>query len=103
MKNGCCAKAEAIIHLQERGYDHDFILGDENIQCIQDPELISPDDFEITEVYRFEGQTRLADNYVICAIKLLNNDLKGILMTSYARLTEGLSIHLWAKLATCLN
>ncbi len=95
--------AEAIICLQERGYDHDFILKDANIICLQEPGSIDPEEFEITEIYRFEGKKRLRDNYIICAISILNADLRGILMTSYARLTEGVSIHLWAKLSDTLN
>lgn len=103
MPNNYNSKAEAIIDLQERGYDHDFILKNEYILCIQESQTISPDDFEITETYRFDGKSRLCDNYIIYAIRSLNNDLNGILMTSYSTLTRGLSIHLWSKLANNLK
>ena len=96
-------KAEAIISLQERGYDNDFILKNECILCVQQGELISPDGFEITETYRFDGGPRLKDNFIIYAIRSLNNDIKGILMTSYSALAKGMSIHLWSKLATNLK
>jgi hypothetical protein len=96
-------KAKTIISLQERGYDNDFILKNEYLLCLQQCELINPDEFEITESYRFDGKPNLKDNFVIYAIRALNNDIRGILMTSYSALAEGISIHLWCKLATHLN
>jgi hypothetical protein len=102
MRNDYHNKTEAIIDLQERGYDHDFILKNEYIQCVQPTQSICPDDFEVIEAIRFDGKRRMCDNYIIYAIKLLNNDMKGILMTSYSMLTRGLSIHLWSKLANNL-
>ena len=99
MGNTYHSKTEAIIGLQERGYDFDFILKNECIDCVQGSQPICPDDFEIIEAYHFDGKNRMCDNYVIYAITLINNDMKGILMTSYSALTKGLSIHLWSKLA----
>jgi hypothetical protein len=95
--------AEAIIDLQLRGYDQDFVIKNEHILCVQDSELISPDEFEVISAYKFERGKRLRDNYVIYAIRSMHNDLKGILMTSYAAFTKGLSIHLWSKLAADLK
>jgi hypothetical protein len=103
MNNSYASKAEAIIDLQERGYDYDFILKNECILCIQQSEDICPDDFEVTEAYRFDGESRMRDNYIIYAVRSLNHNLNGILMASYSRLTNGLSIHLWSKLANNLD
>ena len=102
MKSSYQSKADAIIGLQERGYDYDFILKNEYIHCIQQSQSICPDDFEVIEAYRFDGKRRMRDNYIIYAIGLLNTDMKGILMTPYSILAKGLSIHLWTKLATNL-
>jgi hypothetical protein len=96
-------KTEAIISLQEQGYENDFILKNEYIFCVQQSELISPDEFEITETCRFDGEPRLSDNFIIYAIRVLNDDIKGILMTSYSALARGMSIHLWSKLSTELS
>jgi hypothetical protein len=95
--------AEAIIDLQHRGYDQDFVIKNEHILCVQDSELISPDEFEVISAYKFERGKRLRDNYVIYAIRSMHNDLKGILLTSYGAFTKGLSIHLWSKLAADLK
>ena len=96
-------KTEAIIALQERGYDQDFILKDEYLFYVQQSELMKPDDFEITEAYRFEGHRRSCDNYVIYGVRAIDNDIKGILMTPYSAYAKGVSIHLWSKLANNLK
>ena len=96
-------RAEAIIDLQKQGYDQDFVIKNEHILCVQDSELISPDEFEVISAYKFERGKRLRDNYVIYAIRSMHNDLKGILLTSYGAFTKGLSIHLWSKLAADLK
>lgn len=99
----CQTKAEVIIDLQERGYDNDFILRNEGVLCVQQNELINPDAFEITETYRFDGQPRPCDNFIIYAVRESNSDIRGILMASYVTLTKGMSIHLWSKLAAFLK
>lgn len=96
-------KTEAIIDLQKRGYDQDFILKDEYLFYVQQSELIEPDEFEITETYRFEGKRRSCDNYVIYGISGINKDIRGILMTPYSAYSKGISIHLWSKLANNLK
>ena len=96
-------KTEAIIDLQKRGYDQDFILKSEGILCVQQNELIRPEEFEITGTYRFEGKSKLCDNYIIYAIRSVENDIKGILMTSFRGFENNISIHLWSKLASTLQ
>jgi len=96
-------KASAIIELQSRGYDRDFIIKDEHLVCIQTMQLMCPDDFEIIETYRFDGKECSCDNYIIYAIKSVDDEIKGILMASYCAFSRGLSIHLWSKLSTKLN
>jgi hypothetical protein len=92
----------AIVGLQKRRYDHDFLLKNEYIHCIQQSQSICPHDFEVIETYYFDGKRKMCDNCIIYAIQLLNGDTKGTLMTSYGTLIKGLSIHLWSKLANNL-
>ncbi|WP_162996387.1 hypothetical protein [Mucilaginibacter celer] len=102
MKNSD-AKAEVIIDLQNKGYDLDFTLNNEFLRCVQDGELISPDDFEIAETYLIQSEAQAGMPYVIYAIRSLHNGIKGILMTSYSGFMHGMSIRLWSKLAANLN
>ena len=44
-------KTKAIIALQERGYDQDFVLKEEYIQCAQCSKCIETDDFEIDRTW----------------------------------------------------
>jgi hypothetical protein len=99
----CRTKAEVIIDLQERGYENDFILRNEGVHCVQKNELINPDRFEITETYRFDGHSCPSENFVIYGIRETDSGVKGILMASYVSLTNGMSIHLWSKLAAFLK
>ena len=96
-------KLQAIIDLQQRGYELDFIMKGEYLFCPQQNELISPDDFEVTETYQFDEKDGKPDTYVIYGICSLQQDLKGILMTSYKGFNLGLSIHLWSKLSKTLR
>lgn len=102
MENSYPTKIDAIIDLQARGYEYDFVLKDENLHCVQHSQSVCPDEFAVIAAYRFEGKRRMCDNCIVYAIQLLNNDGQGILLTSYATLTKGLSIHLWSKLANIL-
>jgi hypothetical protein len=95
-------KIQAIIGLQHKGYDLDFVLKDENLLCLQELELIGPDEFEIAETYKFEENHAIAETFVVYAIRSVQRDLKGILMTSYSAFTKGLGFRLWCKLSRTL-
>ena len=90
-------KSKLIIDLHKKGYDSDFILKNEFIFCIQQNELINPDDFDIIECYHLDASLGLRNNFIIYAISCNNVHLKGILIASYHTLELGMSIHLWSK------
>jgi len=96
-------KTGLIIDLQNRGYDQDFILANEGILNIQNEELLPPEEFEITETHQFSGLSGPKDNFIIYGIMSVHSDIKGILITSYARLLDGVSIHLWSKLSRTIQ
>ena len=88
----------AIKGLRERGYTKDFNLKENCIIC--DDQKFHPEDFEIVEVYRFEGDTDPADEAVVYAIESKKGD-RGVLVSGYgisademgAELAKKLSIH----------
>jgi len=92
-------KTEVIRILHNKGYYFDYTLSSEYLRCIQDDSLVCPDDFAVSETHLCAGDDEQYNPFVICAIDLLRDGTKGILMTPYSAFTEGLSIHLWAKLA----
>ena len=65
---------EAIDDLKKRGYTHDF--------NVVHNKLNAHDDFEIKEMYRFEGPSDPADEAVVYAIEAPSGKL-GILVDGY--------------------
>jgi len=88
--------SEAVNDLKKRGFDLDFNLQENCLICHGDK--FNVNDFEITEVYRFEGNTDPADEAVVYAIASPNG-LKGTLVTAYGIYAEGMGAEMAQKLA----
>lgn len=86
----------AVNGLKQRGYTVDFNLKENCIVCHDDK--FNPDDFEITEVYRFEGNTDPADEAVVYAIES-NKGHKGILVNGYGISADPMTNEMAKKLA----
>lgn len=92
--------SEAVNELKKRGYTVDFNLGENCIVCHSDRFNLS--EFEIVEVYRFEGNSDPADEAVVYAIESLNG-MKGILVSGYGISAEGMSAEMSKKLSLNRN
>lgn len=86
--------SEAINDLKSRGYTIDFNLGFNG----GDSMAASADKFEITEVYRFEGETDPDDEAVVYAIES-SDGRKGILVNGYGVSADTASDEMIGKLA----
>ena len=73
----------------------DFNLAENSIVCNDD--TCNPDDLEIVEIYRFEGDTDPADQAVVYAIES-KSGLKGVLVSGYGASAVGLGVELAKKL-----
>jgi hypothetical protein len=89
---------EAMADLKSRGYDRDFNLRETFIECGQTGTKLSASDFEITEVYRFEGNTDPGDELVLYAIEAPVKGMKGTLVNAYGPYANTVSGELVAKL-----
>lgn len=89
---------DIIIDMQERGFDHDFVIDHEHIRCLQYSEMIAPDDFDILETHLCTDNVHACADYILYGIQLKYYDIKGILMSNHRSYNAGLSIHLWQKL-----
>ena len=89
---------EAISDLKARGYDRDFNLRDAFIQCGSSGKELLPGEFEITEVYRFEGDTDPGDELVLYAIESKGGEMKGTLVNAYGPYANTTSNELIARL-----
>ena len=86
---------EAVNGLKKRGFSLDFNLKENCLVCHEDK--FNPDDFEIVEVYRFEGNTDPADEAVVYAIQSVDGR-KGVLVSGYGPSADSMSTEMAKKL-----
>jgi len=87
---------DAINKLREKGFTIDFNL-EENCLVCHDIR-IGPDDFEIVEVYRYEGNSDPGDEAVVYGIASSSGQ-KGILVAGYGASSDSLSTEMLKKLS----
>jgi hypothetical protein len=90
----------AVNGLKQRGYKMDFNLEENCIVC--QVGKFNPSDFEITEVYRFEGNSDPADEAVVYAIESNKGD-KGVLVNGYGPGSNEMSDEMVKKLSIHTN
>lgn len=73
---------DALRGLKQRGYSIDFNLEPDQISCPATPLSLRPADFEITEVYRFEGNSDPADEAIVYAIESRSGH-RGVLVNGF--------------------
>ena len=88
--------SQAINGLRELGYTTDFNLEENCLVCHNEKYNIQ--DFEITEVHRFEGATNPDDSSVLYAIESRKGE-KGLLVSAYGAYAEGISAEMAQKLS----
>jgi len=89
--------SEAVNGLRQRGYTIDFNTDNDLVVCHKTPVSLAPDEFEIAEFYRFEGDTDPADEAVVYAIESKHGH-KGILVNGYGPNSNAMSDALVKKL-----
>ncbi|WP_158799484.1 phosphoribosylpyrophosphate synthetase [Pedobacter sp. L105] len=89
---------EAVSDLGKRGYEYDFTLAQDCIECKSLDLQLMPEEFEIEEFYRFEGMTDPDDSAVIYAISSPVGNLKGVIIDAYGAYAENVSPELLDKL-----
>lgn len=89
---------EAVNDLVKRGYEHDFNVEENSLICKQNDHRLSPADFEIDEIHRFEGETDPGDENIVYAISSGKFNLKGILVNAYGMYADSASSELVAYL-----
>jgi hypothetical protein len=85
----------AIEDLRQRGYSEDFNLKDNCIVC--NSKKFNPDEFEIKEVYRFEGNSDPGDESIVLGIES-SKGIKGILVNGYGYSSEPMGDEIERKL-----
>jgi hypothetical protein len=88
--------SQAVNGLRDRGFTVDFNLAENCLIC--NGEKYTIQDFEITELHRFEGNTDPADEAVVYAIESVQKGIRGVLVTGYGISAEGMSAEMAQKL-----
>lgn len=87
---------EALSEFRKQGFTLDFNLDENCIVCNLD--RFSADEFEIVDMYRYEGDSDPADEAVVYAIQSYNG-LKGVLVTGYGTSMDYVTEHILKKLS----
>lgn len=90
---------EALKDLKRRGYTVDFNIAFDKLICSKNKIVLNPGEFEITEVYRFEGDTDPGDENVVYAIESKNGKVKGVMTSAYGTYAESISNEMIQKLS----
>lgn len=73
---------EALNDLKKRGFTHDFNLNNDCVVCTERSLSLSPEQFDIVETYRFEGETNPSDESILYAIES-HDGTKGVLVNAF--------------------
>lgn len=87
--------SEAITDLRKKGFTRDFNLEENCIVC--HPDRFSHDEFEIVDVYHYEGNTDPADEATVYAVES-KSGIKGILVTGQGMDTDNMTAQILEKL-----
>jgi hypothetical protein len=90
---------DAINGLKIRGYTLDFNIAADQIICRENNQCLKHDEFEITEVHRFEGDTNPSDEDVVYAVESTDGKLKGVLTSAFGTYADDMSTEIIQKLS----
>ncbi len=89
----------ALNGLRERGYTVNFNIAFDKIICSENKTCLNPNEFEIVEVYRFEGNTNPADQDVVYAVESIDGNIKGVITSAFGIYADAVSTEIINKLS----
>jgi len=92
--------SEALSGLKSRGFNLDFNLANGVLHSSSENIYLQPDDFSISELYRFEGMSDPGDNSVVYGIQSDKYHIKGVFVNAYGVYSDDISEELLKKLNT---
>jgi hypothetical protein len=90
---------DALNGLRKNGYVLDFNIAFDKLMCSQNGVCLNPEQFEITNHFRFEGNTDPADEAVVYAVESKDGKMKGVLVSAYGVYSDPVSDEMIRKLA----
>jgi hypothetical protein len=89
----------AIEGLKARGYTTNFNIAFDKIMCSDTGACLNPHEFEIVEVYRFEGNSDPDDQDVVYAVESIDGKMKGVITSAYGLYADEASTEMIDKLS----
>jgi hypothetical protein len=89
---------ETLSDLSKRGYAASFKLSSDCSFCQDRQVRLNANEFDIDELYRFEGETDPADETIVYAISSADVAIKGTLVNAYGAYSDSASKKLVSKL-----
>ncbi len=89
---------EALADLTKRGYTNNFNVQCDSLECKDLSLELNPNDFEIVEFYRFEGDSNPGDEEIVYAIES-KNGVKGTLVSAFGIYSDEVSDEIIKKLS----
>jgi hypothetical protein len=89
---------EAVKGLKERGYTIDFNIAFDKLVCSDSNICLHPDEFEIVESHRFEGDSNPDDEDVVYAVESKDHKLKGVITSAFGLYADPASNRIIQKL-----
>lgn len=90
---------DALNGLKAKGYTLDFNIAFDKIICKENGLCLNPNEFEITGVYRFEGDTNPDDEDIVYAIESKDGTVKGSMSSAYGLYADSISNEMVKKLS----
>ena len=93
---------ETLEDLKAKGFTYDFNLTAHVLEVHNEDGIclsLSPEDFNIVDIFRFEGMSNPSDTSILYAIES-NSGLKGTLVSSYGVYADAMSNEMIKKLDT---
>ena len=90
---------EAVKDLKERGYHVDFNIAFDKLICWDNKICLQPDEFEIIEVHRFEGDSNPDDEDVVYALESKDGKHKGVITSAFGLYADPVSDKIIQKLS----
>lgn len=87
---------ETLEKLRKEGYTEDFNIRFDALIC--DKACLLPQEFEVDQTFRFEGNTNPSDEAILYAISSKSGGIKGVLVNSYGVYADEMTEELIEKL-----
>ena len=89
----------ALEGLKERGYTVNFNIAFDKLMCSNNNICLNPDEFDIVEVHRFEGDSNPDDEDVVYAIESKDRRIKGVITSAFGMYADSASTDMLKKLS----